>query len=133
MKQNTFYHTSFRLKAFSLIEILVVLAMIGIILSIAIPRIGKSREITNEIACKAELTSLSSALELYFTKYKEYPERLDILIDKGFLSSEAQIDPWGNPYAYRAFYTGKKYKKYQLSSVGPDGILNTDDDVYYNE
>ena len=118
-----------KVKAFSLIELLVVLGIIGVILTIAIPRIMKSREIANEIACKSELESIQASLELYYTKYFSYPGKLKILIDNKFISKSALTDPWGNNYYYKPIFKSKKYIDYNLFSFGNDGIQGTKDDI----
>ena len=110
-------------------EILIVLAIIGTILLIAIPRITKTRQIGNEVACQAEISSIIASLELYYTKYHAYPDTLELLIKGGFIADTARTDPWGNPYIYRPAYVGKKNTSYELFSTGEDAIAGTEDDV----
>lgn len=38
------------------------------------------------------------------------------------------VDPWGNFYQYRSTTTGS-YQRFEIRSAGPDGLLNTTDDL----
>ncbi len=53
-------------KGFTLIELLVVVVVIGIIATIAIPRIGETREQAFVAAMQADLRQLMIAQELYY-------------------------------------------------------------------
>lgn len=65
------------------------------------------------------------------------PERwLSVLVQLGMIESEALVDPWGRPFAFRAI-TGRepavvvseRSLRFELASPGPDGVLGTADDV----
>ncbi|MCD0461806.1 type II secretion system protein [Roseiconus lacunae] len=60
-------------RGFTLVELLVVIAIIGAIAAIAIPAIGRVINAANRASQKAELTSLESGIESYYTKYGDYP------------------------------------------------------------
>jgi len=83
---------------------------------------NKIREVEN---CKARLRTVQYGLELYFTKYKTYPDDLTSLIREGFLKSDEDTDLWKNRFLYKR----GNYDNYILKSFGPDGQLNTDDDI----
>ncbi|KAA1257753.1 Type II secretion system protein G precursor [Rubripirellula obstinata] len=58
---------------FTLVEILVVIAIIGILMGIAIPAINGARETANITAIKMELSSMERGLENYRETYGDYP------------------------------------------------------------
>lgn len=58
---------------FTLVEILVVIAIIGIIVAIAVPGIGKAIARANTVKMKLEAGALEDALEKYEQKYGDYP------------------------------------------------------------
>lgn len=116
-------------KGFSLLEVLIVLSIVGVILAISVPRLMKAREVTQEVACKASLQALSSTLELYYTKNQCYPDKLSDLESQGFIQKKGLLDSWGNPMKYLPVFEGKKISSYSLTSLGPDGIAGTPDDI----
>ena len=118
-----------KFKAFSMMEILIVLSIIGILLLIAIPKMQKGREVAMEIACKAELDGLKSSLELYYTRYGSYPSGLNVLIEEHFTSLDGATDPWARPYVYTPFKSMDKVTRYKLFSPGVDGIIGSEDDI----
>ncbi len=75
-----------------------------------------------KVEAKAE--KIEQAFEKYLNEKKrgiENDNPLRILVEEGFLKPEDILDPWGNPFL--ATRWGQMY------SVGPDGLLNTDDDI----
>ncbi len=110
---------------FTLVELLVVIAMLGTLSGIAIPAysrfIGKAR-ITKAIA---EITILQKEIKLYEIDRDALPNSLDD-IGRGNL-----LDPYGNPYIYENFATG-----FAAKGVGGkrkdqwDNPLNDDYDLY---
>jgi hypothetical protein len=69
-----------------------------------------------------QVGEISRALDLYLLAMGRYPDRLEELQTRGFLSGEIR-DPWGNPWAYR-----HGQWTYRLVSAGPDGQFGTSDD-----
>jgi type IV pilus assembly protein PilA len=63
-------------KGFSLIELLVVVAIILIIASIAVPNLMRSKMATNEASAVSSLRSLNTASVSYSTSYGMYPGAL---------------------------------------------------------
>jgi prepilin-type N-terminal cleavage/methylation domain-containing protein len=68
-----------RQKGFSLIELLIVVAIILIIAAIAIPNLLRSKMAANEASAVGSLRSINTACITYYTSYGQYPPTLAAL------------------------------------------------------
>ena len=129
--------------AFTLLEILVVLAIIGLLVSLAVTNLDRLFGNAQKDMAKMFVTqSVQAPLAAYKIHLGEYPttaQGLQALITapgdkaerwRGPYLQEAKlpVDPWGEPYQYR--YPGVKNKdRYDLWSKGPDKTDGTEDDI----
>ncbi len=60
-------------KGFTLIELLIVVAIIGILAAIAIPQFASYRQKAFDSAAQADLRTMRTDLEGYFTENLDYP------------------------------------------------------------
>jgi prepilin-type N-terminal cleavage/methylation domain-containing protein len=76
-------------KGFSLIELLIVVAIILIIAAIAIPNLLRSKMAANQASAVASLRTLNTSTVLYYTNYGIYPTALSQLgpVGTGTVSS----------------------------------------------
>ena len=115
---------------FTLIEVLLVVVIIGILVGVAIPRLGGRVRQAEISRAKADIQSIGLALRMYELDNGEYPTSLDALVsDPGarnwngpYLESGLPRDPWGNAYIYSRTDTS-----YDLRSTGPDGTQSDTD------
>jgi len=78
MEQNIIHGKSLK-KGFTLIELSIVIAIIGILYMIAIPKADLSIKKAKESALKANLYILRDAIDKYYADFKKYPETLEEL------------------------------------------------------
>jgi general secretion pathway protein G len=78
--------------AFTLVELLVVTAIIASLLTIAVPRYLNSVEKSREAVLRANLALTRQMLDRYFEDNGKYPDGLDTLVSNRYLRSVPQ-DP----------------------------------------
>jgi general secretion pathway protein G len=78
--------------AFTLVELLVVMAIIALLLSIAVPRYMNSVEKSREAVLRANLHLTRQMLDKFYEDNGKYPEALDDLVSGKYLRSIPQ-DP----------------------------------------
>jgi prepilin-type N-terminal cleavage/methylation domain-containing protein len=76
---------------FTLVEIMIVVGIVAILISLAIPNILRSRVIANEGAALANLKAVNSACQLYHIDKDSYPSGLSDLVEPN--SNPPYIDP----------------------------------------
>jgi general secretion pathway protein G len=77
---------------FTLVELMVVMAIIAMLLAIASPRYFKSVDKSKEAVLHENLALTRQALDKYFSDNGKYPDALDELVSKKYLRS-LPIDP----------------------------------------
>ena len=132
-----------RNNAFTLIEIMLVVIIIGILIAMVVPNLSGRSEQARITAARADIESnVSTALDLYQVDNGKYPtteQGLAALLTKpsatpvpsnwnGPYLKKKKIpkDPWGKDYIYVAPGTHNK-EEYDLSSAGPDQVESNDD------
>src|SRR5438128_2364386 len=97
-------------SGFSLIEIMVALAILVILGAIAGYSINKVRESTKKTAVRESLKVIRNNIEMYNTDTGQYPETLDDLVRPP--ANEAAAKDWHGPYVEKKNLKdpwGKKY------------------------
>jgi general secretion pathway protein G len=126
---------------FTLVEIVLVLAIISLLLGVAVKSLVNVLDRGKEVRTAADLDAFNSALTMYQSKALRYPtteQGLKALVQPpsppvpGQWSKTMDAinpDPWGHDYYY--YYPGKKNgpAKPDIGSCGPDGIEGNEDDI----
>jgi general secretion pathway protein G len=126
-------------RAFTLVEMMLVVVIIGVLAAIVIPKIAGNSERAKLTAAHASIYGgIKSALDQFEVDNGHYPKTLQDLLQQPhdandwhgpyFDPAQIPLDPWGNPYLY-AFPGKHNPTTYDLWSAGPDGKSGTDDDI----
>jgi len=79
-------------RGFTVIELLVVLAAIGLLLSIAAPRYMQHLEIAREVALREDLHQVRDAIDKFYADQARYPKDLAELVTRRYLR-DVPADP----------------------------------------
>lgn len=70
---------------FTLLELIIVVAIIGILATIAMPALKDMPRRANESVLKTNLRTLRDLIDQYYGDQGHYPETLEVLVEKGYV------------------------------------------------
>jgi len=114
-------------RGFTLIELMIVIAIIGILAAIAIPQFSAYRTRSYNSAAQSDVRNIATAMEAYYVDHSSYNAALGDLTGANFgymQSGTVSAGVSGNQrnYTISAFH-GSGNKTYYLS--GPGGTIGT--------
>jgi len=113
-----------RKNGFTLIEIMLVIVIIGIIAGIAVPKLTGNLGKATNIAARASLKAIETAIGSYEMDNLRLPDSLDDLTKQQngngpYLKPSELTDPWSQKYQYSK--GGSHGMGFDLSTTSPDG------------
>jgi len=123
-----------RFAGFTLIEVMVVIAILAILAALIVPKVMSRPDEARVVAAKQDIAALMQALKLYRLDSKRYPtteQGLQALVARpsqapvpenwkaGGYVEKLPLDPWGKPYQY--LYPGL-HGEIDVFSYGADGV-----------
>jgi len=130
-------------RGFTLLEILLVLAILAAIASVVVPDLLTRQDKANRDTAMLTIQSAEQALKMYLVDHKgRWPDAklaVDVLVEQPpsdprwygpYLTSKPR-DPWGQVLQIQP--SRQNQGRFSFYSVGPDGREGTDDDVFSPE
>lgn len=137
--RNTLFANRKLNRAFTLVEMLLVLVILATLAAIVYPKLAGRSEQARVTAAQTQISSFSTALDAFEVDNGYYPKGKSGLLDlvqqprdsqnwRGPYLKEIPKDPWGNEYTYEC--PGRMNPtSYDLISSGPDGKSGSEDDI----
>ncbi len=126
------YTKRYARAGFTLIELMIAIAILGILMAIVVPNYLAYQERAKKRAAKSTLQVFKGAILMYQSDIGQFPTRLrDLLLrpreerlakkwEGPYLErKEVPSDPWGNKYQYKVTPGGPN--PYEFYSYGPKG------------
>lgn len=131
-------------RAFTLLEVLMVIVILGLIATVVITQIGGTEERSKRDLAKLHIDGVLvpkiDLFRLHCGRYPDEDEGLEVLLNQPddeeledqwagpYVKPEQLQDPWGNDFTYQ--YPGEFNENgFDVSSPGPDGQEGNDDDI----
>jgi prepilin-type N-terminal cleavage/methylation domain-containing protein len=113
-------------KGFTLIELMIVIAIIGILAAIAIPQFSAYRKRAFNASAESDVRNLATAQEAYYVDFSKYTGDTTALGTFGYMqsnnvSASMAINGDAQSYTISAFHTAGGDHTYTLA--GPGGVI----------
>ena len=124
-----------RESAFTLVELMLVLVILGILAAIVLPKFTGVSANAQKKSALTQISIFATSLDMFEVDNGHYPKNLnDLVVQPRDAQNWHQymesipVDPLQNPYRYVC--PGKhRPNSYDLSCMGPDAREGTDDDI----
>lgn len=118
-----------RRAGFTLVELLLVIAILGILGTVVVVNFGGESDKARKTATLTSIGAINQAIQIYKMNTGRYPKSLDDLTvgindDEPLLKADSLNDAWGMPFTYKL-----DGKRYTIRSAGADGVEGTEDDL----
>lgn len=109
---------------FTLVELIIVIALIGILATMVIPNLRQTPTRAKEAVLKADLHTFRDVIDQFFADRGHYPEELQDLVEKGYLRA-LPVDPFtGSSTTWIAVYSDQAGQEDDISGRGRRGIYD---------
>lgn len=108
-------------SGFTLLELLIALAIVGLLAAVAIPSYGAYVERARIAQATVDIKGIEQVIERFYVIKHALPD------DLGQIGQSELLDPWGNPYRYLNVTTANRGKMRKDRALVP---INSDYDLY---
>ncbi len=116
-------------RGFSLLELMLVLAIIGALMAVVAINVLGASDKANIKTTRASMSTLKSALIQYKLEHTSVPPGLQALVTARIVMPDTRLkDAWETDFLYEARAMGPD-QPFILRSAGPDKQAGTEDDI----
>jgi len=128
-------------KAFTLIELMVVITIIGLLASVIGPRLMGNVDKTKIKTTRSQLDNFATSLDMFNLDTGRYPtenEGLKVLwvksksirgYDGPYMEKPVEVDAWGNAYVYKRTSGDHDFNIISYGKDGKEGGKDRDSDI----
>lgn len=116
-------------RAFSLLELMLVLAIIGILMGVAAWNLLGQTDAAKATSSKASLKILKTSIDSYYVTNSVYPPNLQALVTAKLISAPLPKDGWKSDFYFDPTTPEGPDAPYRLLSPGKDKQVGTADDI----
>ncbi len=123
-----------RKAGFTLIEVLLVVAILGILAAVVVGNFGQHGDNARIKATRASIAAISTQIDVYQLDTGRYPSSLENLLTSSgepnwngpYLRGgpSSLVDAWGTPFNYK-----NEGSSYKITSAGKDLQMGSGDDI----
>jgi len=115
------YRRARHVRGFTLIELMVTVALVGVLAAIALPSYTQWRNKAKNRQAAQDIAMMSTAIQAYFTDARAYPA------DLSAVGLNTKLDPWGRAYQYLPAPANGHNGQRKDHALNP---INSDFDLY---
>ncbi|MGZ3747344.1 MAG: type II secretion system major pseudopilin GspG [Pseudobdellovibrionaceae bacterium] len=133
-------HSFTNQKGMTLIEIMIVIAILGGLMALLAPKFLGQKDKANVGQAKIQMGQIANALSMYYNDCGKFPQSLDNLVKpdancanwgpEAYLKKDP-VDPWGHAYVYEL--NGSEYSLKCLGKDGREGGSGFAADIQYEQ
>ena len=97
-----------------------------LMLGILLPSLSTAREHARESVTRSKIQQVHAGSEKYHADNGRYPTSFHELTNLNHIPTDATKDAWDNPMQLE----GGEDSPPEITSAGPDGVFDTDDDIH---
>lgn len=116
-------------RAFSLLELMLVLAIIGILMGVAAYNLLGQSDNAKGVATKASLKIIKNSVDQFYITNSSYPPTLQSLVTAKLMQAPFPKDGWKSDFYFDPTVPEGPDQPYRLLSPGKDKIVGTPDDI----